>query len=257
MKPVAIFTIVKNEEQMLPIWIRYYEQFFCHNDMFILNHQSNDGSIERVPEDINIILIENDFAFDHEWLLNTVKIFQRQLLKEYKTVVFTEIDEILVSDPSYYYDFKDYLMNFCESDIEAICCTGYEIYHDPEKEREINFNDSLFSQRNFWFRRDGSPNTFSTFDKPLISKKPLNWAVGFHSAVEVTVRDPTLFLVHLHRVDYKFCIDRHLHRVEKMNFANDGGGWHQRVKGEELEEFYTTPKGNISEVFPWLKKIPC
>ena len=40
----AAFTIVKNEPVMLPIWLSYYSKHFDLQDLYVLDHQSTDGS---------------------------------------------------------------------------------------------------------------------------------------------------------------------------------------------------------------------
>ncbi|MGH3827327.1 MAG: RICIN domain-containing protein, partial [Pseudonocardiaceae bacterium] len=40
----AVLTIVRNENVFLPIWLHYYGQFFPAQDMYVIDHQSTDGS---------------------------------------------------------------------------------------------------------------------------------------------------------------------------------------------------------------------
>ena len=51
-KKCAVFTMVKNENYFLPIWLKHYKKFFSNEDIFILDHQSNDGSI--ISTDVTI-----------------------------------------------------------------------------------------------------------------------------------------------------------------------------------------------------------
>ena len=53
-KSRAVITMAKNESVFLPIWWRYYAQFFLPEDIYILDHESTDGSTSgggfvRVP----------------------------------------------------------------------------------------------------------------------------------------------------------------------------------------------------------------
>ena len=50
----AVLTMVYNESVFLPIWLRYYSRFFAPEDIYVLDHQSDDGSTNgggfvRVP----------------------------------------------------------------------------------------------------------------------------------------------------------------------------------------------------------------
>ena len=85
-----MFTIVKNESYFLPIWIKYYSFFFDKNDIYILDHDSDDNSTTEL--DVNVVNIHNTLAFDHQWLVDTVQDFQQKLLEKYKCVLFSESD---------------------------------------------------------------------------------------------------------------------------------------------------------------------
>lgn len=67
-KKCAIFTIAKNEDYFLPKWIKHYKKYFDVSDIYILNHQSSDGSTDNL--DVNVVDVFNELAFDHNWLLN-------------------------------------------------------------------------------------------------------------------------------------------------------------------------------------------
>ena len=44
----AVLTIVQNEAVFLPIWLRYYSRFFAPDDIYVLDHESTDGSTSEV-----------------------------------------------------------------------------------------------------------------------------------------------------------------------------------------------------------------
>jgi hypothetical protein len=92
-KKCAVFTMVKNENYFLPIWLKHYKRYFDNSDIYILDHQSNDGSTEEL--DVNVELVINELAFDHQWLVNTVQNFQVKLLEQYESVLFAEADELV------------------------------------------------------------------------------------------------------------------------------------------------------------------
>ena len=48
--------MVYNEAVFLPIWLRYYSRFFAPDDIYVLDHESTDGSTSgsgfvRIPVD--------------------------------------------------------------------------------------------------------------------------------------------------------------------------------------------------------------
>jgi hypothetical protein len=78
-KKCAVYTIVKNENYFLPKWIKHFTKYFDNSDIYILDHQSSDGSTSNL--DVNVIEVINELAFDHQWLLDTVENYQSVLLE--------------------------------------------------------------------------------------------------------------------------------------------------------------------------------
>ena len=89
MKKSAIFTMVKNEKWFLPIWLNYYSKFFDERDIYIIDHTSNDGSIQMVKDQypkINIVTLEYE-PFDDIFKINEIKKLQKQLLGQYRCIL--------------------------------------------------------------------------------------------------------------------------------------------------------------------------
>ena len=57
-KKSAVFTIVKNENYFLPIWIKHYKKYFNESDMYVLDHQSNDASTNNLS--VNVVPVINE-----------------------------------------------------------------------------------------------------------------------------------------------------------------------------------------------------
>src|SRR5580704_6832116 len=100
MRKRAAFTIVQNEPVFLPVWLQYYGRYFDRTDLYVLDHDSDDGSTAGVGERSNLLRVHRDKSFDHAWLAGTVAAFQAFLLRSYERVLFAETDEIVVADPS-------------------------------------------------------------------------------------------------------------------------------------------------------------
>lgn len=221
-KKCAVFTIVKNENYFLPIWIEHYKRFFETSDIYVLDHQTNDGSTNNL--DVNVINVINELAFDHQWLVNIVQSFQRNLLNEYECVLFAESDEIIYSIEG---ELNEIIDKFIDSEFDYIKCKGYEIIQDLEKEKSLSNKESIINNRNYWFYN-------WMYSKPLLSKVPLNWVWGFHN-LENYPQDPVglfgLTLCHLHRVDFELMLERHEERATKWKLKNDGelAGYQHRI----------------------------
>jgi hypothetical protein len=61
----AVFTIVHNEEVFLPVWLRYYQRHVPVADMWIMDHNTVDGSTsaQHLPPDINYMRVHGDASF--------------------------------------------------------------------------------------------------------------------------------------------------------------------------------------------------
>lgn len=214
-KKCAVFTIVKNESYFLPIWINYYKRFFDISDIYVLDHQSDDGSTNNL--DVNIIRVTNELHFDHQWLLETVSNFQKKLLQEYRAVLFAEADEIIYTLNN---DLDKSIDIFLSSQFDYVTCKGYEIIQNLETEKSLGHNDSIISNRDYWFEN-------SHYNKTLLSKVPLNWIWGFHlinNSDKTIVGQYGFALCHLHRVDFELMLKRHEERAYKWNLKDDGPG---------------------------------
>ena len=195
-KPYCIFTFVKNEMFNLSIWLRYYKQYFKKEDIYIVNHESNDGSIDWLRRfGYNIIDVHNDEIFDHEWLLNTTKRIQRELLEKYEVVVFAEADELIVLNSPFDDSLTDMLEQFRLGDKKVIRVTCFTPIQMKTEEECDSFN--ILNDRKYWYRD-------KHMNKPMISKIPLEWEYGYHNARNIIEdANPYILMVHLHKLDYK------------------------------------------------------
>jgi hypothetical protein len=209
----AIFTIVKNENYFLPIWIKHYKKYFDESDIYVLDHQSNDGSTENLK--VNVVTVINELAFDHQWLVDTVQNFQKELLEKYQCVIFAESDELLYSIENPLNLVIENLINNPNQDY--ISCIGYEII-EMRDEKSLSLEDKIIENRNYWYK-------CPLYDKTLISKIPLSWIWGFHNVNgKPKLYTDGLYMAHLHRVDFELMLKRHEERSKKWNLKDDGAG---------------------------------
>src|SRR5436305_13883427 len=104
----AVMTITHNEALFFPIWLRYYSDFFEPSDIYVLDHDTTDGSTDgdgfvRIP-------ISHD-TFDNLWMVDNVERLQRELLERYDLVLVVDVDEIVAPHPGWG-SLTDYLDRF-------------------------------------------------------------------------------------------------------------------------------------------------
>lgn len=232
-KKCAVFTISKNEYYFLPKWLKHYKKYFDDEDIYILDHESDDDSTDNL--NVNVIKIVNDIAFDHQWLTTTVENYQRELLEKYECVLFADSDELIYTYPRALNETIDL---FLKSNETIQTCLGYEVIQNLELESPLKETDLIFENRDYWFR-------YPLYDKPLLSKIPLNWEWGFHHTLDHRRSNTfNLILCHLHRCDFELMFKRHKDRLDKWNIKDDGeSGFQHRIPDREgiLGYFNTIP----------------
>jgi hypothetical protein len=189
----AAFTITKNESILLPIWLSYYGQFFAKEDMYVLDHESTDGSTEDL--ECNHIIIRHEYSWDNTWMCQQVNAFAKKLLleKKYKNVLLAETDEIVCPDPNKYSSLKEYIER---NNRPAVCMNTYQVVHDCTFDKKtLDPSKTILSQRKWYFE------THPNWNKTLLIQKPVNWGEGFHFCDEKSYHDPDLYLIHLHHMD--------------------------------------------------------
>ena len=197
-KRCAIFTLVHNEKHFLPLWVFYYSSLFGMENLYILDHESTDGSTNNLK--CNVKIIRHNTLHDDDWMIEVLKEEQKRLLEEYDYVVCADADEFIIPDPDKYRNLSHYVDYMKENSIDAICCFGHEVIHKRHEEPPLDWSKPiLVDQRRYWI-------DIEAYDKPIIASKPLNWSLGRHIDLSKKIeRDEDLILVHLHRVDFEMC----------------------------------------------------
>jgi Glycosyl transferase family 2 len=209
----ALITIVHNENFFLPIWLRYYAQFFAADDIYVLDHDGTDGSTDT---DGFVRLPVSHETVDHMWMRDTIQALQHELLARYEAVLVTDVDEIVVPDPRVG-SLGEYIEHSTD---DFVNCRGVEIVHVRAEEPPYEPSRAILDQRHYW-------KWNAWYDKPALARVPMNWIPGFHSRIDsATNPDPNLYLVHLHRLDYDACRERHRSRSElSWNQHDFEKGW--------------------------------
>jgi hypothetical protein len=195
----AVLTMVHNEPVFLPIWLGYYSRFFGPEEIYVLDHDTSDGSTER---DGFVRIPVSHPSVDHTWMVRTIEGHQRELLDRYDAVLVTDVDEIIAPRPECG-TLADYIDRLDE---EFVNCLGYEVIHMVDREDPFDPSRGILEQRGYWFPNPG-------YNKPALAMEPTRWGPGFHALEDGRTNiDPDLCMIHLHRMDYEICLARHRYR---------------------------------------------
>lgn len=230
----AVFTLVNNQPEFQEIWIKYYSQFPFR--LVILEHVF-EGEDHLVSEEMvsETALLEHHRVvkkelFDHTWMCNLTEQVQRELLKEQPTVIYTDIDELIVPKEC---DLNEYCRRNREN---VVRCHGHHLV-----ERKYLVKDTVF-------------------DKPIVTRIPVKWIPGWHGCAQGGEVDGNLWLIHLHRMDYEIA-KKHWMARQKVQWDADAEkrklSWQNHFPTEEefREWFYTEKPKHVRKPVPdWLQE---
>ncbi len=245
----AIFVMVQNEKVFLPIWLKYYSKYFDGDDIFVFDHRSTDDSIEESQKTFKFrhLRLGYPFSFDHQWFQYVEENTYVKLLESYEYVLFTDVDEIIMADSNKYSGLDDYIN---KQKADRVRCLGYDLINVKDKEADFDSNETVLSQRKYWYRT-------KLYDKTLLSKIPLKLTIGNHtlSGFRQPKQDKDLLLIHLHKLDFDMCWNKNVEKAKlKWNDVDldTERGWQNRITEMEdfKEYFYNWPKGIEIEEIP-------
>ena len=221
MPPLAVITMVYNEAQKLPVWLRHYGRQVGLRHCYVIDHGSTDGSTARMGGASRIALPRS--PQDNEQRLQFVSRLTEGLLAYYRRVAYVDADELLLADPERYRTLADYAERM---DADAVTSIGLEVVHG-EGEPSLDPALSLGEQR-------GSAIFSSSMCKTNMVGRGVNWAPGWH-AHDGQPRFDDLYLFHLRHAD----LGQALHRLaitRAMPWASDAAGGHQRTGDDWMRE---------------------
>ncbi len=220
---VAAVTMVYNEAEYLPVWLRHSAAQVGMENCYVIDHGSDDGSTDGLP--CNVIRIPRS-PYDPAKQSKFNSEFCSSLLNWFDWVLYSDVDELVMADPKIAPNLREYCRRPLPDVVTAI---GLNSIHRPQSEPPLDFNKPLAAQRPYVC-------TASSMCKPLLIRKPVVWSPGSHSSDAELVFDH-LYLFHLRWVDLPYGLKR-LHKTRAMAWVNTAAGVHQRVEDEKMTEIF-------------------
>lgn len=234
---LAAFTMVKNENIFLPIWMKHYRRYFKEDDIYILDNDTDDGSTDEYE---NVIKIPCERSFNNRFMRATVQTFQRKLLDNYDYVLFTEVDEIVL--PIECNAFDEFITS--TGNQKSYTCSGYEIVQKIGIESDIDLSQPLLKQRSRMYKS-------GIYCKTLLTRVPVYYSMGYHSSSMDNKINSGLILIHLHKIDFKINTERNIHRlnkpVDEQEKKNKHGWQCYTLDEKRLVEFFNQKHVPLSD----------
>lgn len=211
---VAAVTMAFNETVFLPIWARHYARQVGADHCYVVDHGSTEPII--VPPGVNTLRIPRS-PHDDAKRADFIAALVTGLLHYYDWVIHTDVDEIALADPGRYTDLPALCAATPGDTVSAI---GLDVQHVPMLEADLDAGRPVGQQRG-WVRFT------SAMCKPILTRRTLKWAPGFHSA-DTTLDFGELYLFHLHWADQAIGLQR-LAKTRTMPWGDPRSGDHQRL----------------------------
>ena len=154
------------------------------------------------------------------------------LLRAYDVVLRCDVDEFLVPTPGRYRDLADYVARCSRPYVTA---RGVEVLELPGA-APLDLSRPVLPQRRYGLRA-------TALYKTALTKVPLRWGSGFHSADVPPVLDD-LYLFHLKWADLRRHIAWHVQIRDAM------------VPGSSEHQYFTVGAGHLTEHQAWLAAKP-
>ncbi len=217
--PLAVVTMVYDEPIFLPLWVRHYCAQVAPGHLYVVDHGSDDGSTDpaRLVAGLNVVRIPRS-PQDDDRRCRFISDFCAALLSWYESVIYVDVDEILVADPALHASLADYAAALDPQAV--IAAIGLDVVHSPDDEPALDWSRPVSLQRH-WLRFT------SAMCKPVLIRRPVRWAPGFHN-IDAPPRFDELFLFHLRYADLQSGLTR-LTRTRRQAWISAEAGSHQRM----------------------------
>lgn len=234
---LAIITMAYNESLNLPIWLSHYRRTAPGAKLFVIDHSSDDGSTDDLPGVTTIPLPQGRLdEVDRTFLITAL---QQGLLRYYEVVIYTDCDELLVPDPATSPSLEAHL---AARQYAYASPVGLNVIQALDREPAIDFTKPLLRQRRYG-------QFHAQLCKPIVTRVPLVWEPGFHTANRPVSIDDDLYLFHLKQIDRDAGLQRH-HLARQLPWSRraiDGQhSAHHRYEDERfLNEFFRAPADRL------------
>jgi glycosyltransferase involved in cell wall biosynthesis len=229
---IAAITMVYNEPEYLPIWLKYYSSQLGSENCFVVDHGSDDGSVRNLSHPSTFYLPRT--PQDEVKRVESISKIAGMLLNYYDFVIYTDVDEIVVAAPWQYKGLHDLC---AKVDADVISAVGLNVHQIIDEDQDLDLSRPVTNQRR-WVR------FVSPMCKPLITRVPLNWGRGFHSCDRASTF-ANVFLFHLRYFDLKTGLRRlnQTRTLARATSRDEAAAGHQRIGDDEFSGMMRSTSG--------------
>jgi hypothetical protein len=210
MVKIGAFSIDKKWGDFRTPWYNYYS-LYC-DEVEIL--------VDNIPEGKDV----------YEKFVNVSPVLEQKMVELFTrndVVIYADIDEFIVPNPTEYGHLRDYVEKFCHYPQEEVRCTGMNVVQIIGEDK-INWDEPFLVQRRYW-----SEATF--YNKFNICKVPHRFVDGMVNAhIPTTQADHDLVLMHMKYLDFEEEVKRGKERRGYKDYNKLMDTWLDVTKKAEL-----------------------
>ncbi|HET7736179.1 MAG TPA: glycosyltransferase family 2 protein [Nocardioidaceae bacterium] len=188
----VVMTVARDEAVMLPRWVEHYGRHVGFENLVVFDDNTTDGSTDDLPCTVHRLprldTERTPFEKARMRLLNGAA---NGFLGWYDAVVFTDVDEFLVPDPTRYGGLGDFLE--ARPDKAVLAPLALNVVQAPD-EAALDPSRPVLEQRRF-------AKFVPLMCKPSIKRSQARWTNASHGIVVPFAVDPELFMLHLKFAD--------------------------------------------------------
>ncbi len=196
---LAVFTHAFDDNDMLRFWEAHHARLVGHRNLYVLDHGSPESPRSVLHPETNVVALPRGET-DHADMARFCGHFQRFLLSQYRFVLHTDADELLVHEDGE----AALLARLADGSLEGIVRPGqaFDVLHDLRADNPAESPlepGGLVSMQRSVLLPAGE-----LYKKPALASIPASWLQGFHLVYEeMSVREePGLWLMHLQAADF-------------------------------------------------------
>lgn len=212
-KELAVVTMVYDDTDYLRIWLKYWRAQLAEDQLYVLVHGGN-AALEKMAEGTNVVIVPRPDPYpemeEDRWKM--LSEFVNGLLETHRVAVYTDVDEILITDPK---SPVSIVQRLAQAKAPVSHAVGVEVLHRGDLEPKLQADQPVLSQRGYF-------RLTSLHSKPCIVTAPVRWGRGGHFHDRKGMRFLSgVYSVHLRFYDEEVFLERAARR-RKTTKAPEG-----------------------------------